>query len=115
MPGGYGVSASAAHHVALALYMRADPNGVVGQFAIPVLARDTRCGERTVRAAIKVLNRLCIFRSTRAGRRRPASHRMNLGGLDWPTVRARCGAASNAPLPFPSPADTPLHAHARLP
>ncbi len=83
------VSASTLVLVAYALYMRANSAGVVEDFSATLIAADCRIGREHAQAALRVLNRLHVFRSTRASRRRPACHRMNLGGLDWPTLRAR--------------------------
>ena len=83
------VSASTLVLVAYALYMRANPAGIIEDFSATLIAADCRIGREHVQAALRVLNRLHVFRSTRASRRRPACHRMNLGGLDWPGVRAR--------------------------
>ena len=83
------VSASTLVLVAYALYMRANPAGIIEDFSATLIAADCRIGREHVQAALRVLNRLHVFRSTRASRRRPACHRMNLGGLDWPAVRAR--------------------------
>ena len=92
--GGRRISAAAVHHVALALYMHADSAGVIHDFSEESLAEQCRMGEKHIRAARKVLNDLHVVRSTRASRRRPARHRMNLGGLDWPAVRRRAGKPS---------------------
>ena len=88
------VSASTLVLVAYALYMRANPAGIIEDFSATLIATDCRIGREHVQAALRVLNRLHVFRSTRASRRRPACHRMNLGGLDWPTVRARVKRSS---------------------
>lgn len=95
--GGHTVRAADVHHVALAVYMRANDAGVVEDFSLWRLAADTRRSERSVRAAVKVLNALRVFRSTRPSRRKPAVHRLNVGGLDWPAVRARAGASAAQP------------------
>ena len=98
--GAKSVSADAVHHVGLALYCRADRAGIVEGFAVKVIAADTRLTERTVRLALTVLRRLLVFRSTRDGRRKPATHRINIGGLDWPAVRERARAVpKTAPAP----------------
>ena len=89
------VSASTLVLVAYALYMRANSAGVVEDFSATLIAADCRIGREHAQAALRVLNRLHVFRSTRASRRRPACHRMNLGGLDWPTVRARLKRSSS--------------------
>ena len=94
--GGHAVSAADVHHVAWAIYGRSNEAGIVTDFALPTLAADVRRSVRTVRAAVRALNLLHVFRSRRPSRRRPAEHRLNLGGLDWPAVRARAGIPSAA-------------------
>ena len=92
------VSAADVHHVALVLYMRANRSGVVEKFAIDTIAADTEGrSERTCRSALQILNQLHVFKSLRASRRRPACHRMNVGGLDWPAVRERLKADRDSP------------------
>ena len=88
------VAAEAVHHVALALYMRANEAGIIEGFSVPLLAADCRLNERTIRSAMLVLNRLSVVRSMRASRRKPAVHRMNLGGIDWPAIRARADSSA---------------------
>ena len=88
------VSASTLVLVAYALYMRANSAGIIEDFSATLIASDCRIGREHAQAALRVLNRLHVFRSTRASRRRPACHRMNLGGLDWPAVRARLRRSS---------------------
>ena len=99
------VSASTLVLVAYALYMRANSAGIIEEFSATLIAADCRIGREHAQAALRVLNRLQVFRSTRASRRRPACHRMNLGGLDWPAVRARVRRSSGdrgSPLEHPS-------------
>ena len=91
------VSASTLVLVAYALYMRANSAGIIEDFSATLIASDCRIGREHAQAALRVLNRLHVFRSTRASRRRPACHRMNLGGLDWPAVRARLRRSSGDP------------------
>ena len=91
------VSASTLVLVAYALYMRANSAGIIEEFSTTLIAMDCRIGREHAQAALRVLNRLQVFRSTRASRRRPACHRMNLGGLDWPAVRARVKRPSGDP------------------
>ena len=91
------VSASTLVLVAYALYMRANSAGIIEDFSATLIATDCRIGREHSQAALRVLNRLHVFQSTRASRRRPASHRMNLGGLDWPAVRARVRRPSGDP------------------
>lgn len=88
------VSASTLVLVAYALYMRANSAGIIEDFSATLIAADCRVGREHAQAALRVLNRLQVFRSTRASRRRPACHRMNLGGLDWPAVRSRLRRSS---------------------
>ena len=88
------ISAEAVHHVALALYMHADSAGVIHEFSEVSLAEQCRMSERNIRAARQVLNELRVVRSTPRRGPKPGMHRMNLGGLDWPTVRRRAGTAS---------------------
>ncbi len=95
--GRHTVSAADVHHVGLALYMRADAAGIVEGFAVPTLADDVRRSVRTVKAAVRALNLLRVFCSTRPSRRKAAVHRMNLGGLDWPAVRSRAQSAALVP------------------
>ena len=94
MVGARPVAASAVHHVGAALYFRSDSEGIVQGFSVQVIAADTRRTERSVISALAVLRRLHVFRSTRTSRRSPATHRINVGGLDWPAVRARGNRAS---------------------
>ena len=85
---GRSVAASAVHHVALALYMRANSAGVIDGLNVPALATDCRRDERTVKAALGVLRNVRVLRMDRpGGRRAPARWRMNLGGLTWATAR----------------------------
>ena len=88
------ISAEAVHHVALALYMHADSAGVIHEFSEVSLAEQCRMSERNIRAARQVLNELRVVRSTPRRGPKPGMHRMNLGGLDWPTVRRRAGTSS---------------------
>ena len=88
------VSASTLVLVAYALYMRANSAGIIEDFSATLIAADCRVGREHAQAALRVLNRLQVFRTTRASRRRPACHRMNLGGLDWPAVRSRLRRSS---------------------
>ena len=87
------ISAEAVHHVALALYMHADSAGVIHEFSEVSLAEQCRMSERNIRAARQVLNELRVVRSTPRRGPKPGMHRMNLGGLDWPTVRRRAGTS----------------------
>ena len=85
------ISAEAVHHVALALYMQADPAGVIHDATEEHIAEQCRMRKRSVSLARQVLNDLRVIRSIPRRGRRPGVHRMNLGGLDWPAVRRRAG------------------------
>ena len=106
--GGRQVSAADVHHVAWAVFARANPAGILEEFSLHVIAADTRRSQRTVRAAVAVLNVLRVFRSTRPSRRKPAVHRLNIGGLDWPAVRARIDASGDEWTPLSGDERTPL-------
>ena len=94
------VAAEAVHHVALALYMRANEAGIIEGFSAPLLSADCRLNERTIKACMHVLRELRVIRSSRPSRRRPAVHRMNLGGLDWSAVRARAKSSGGTMPPL---------------
>lgn len=83
------VAASAVWSVGWTLYGRADEAGIVEGFSVPIIAADSRLGERTVRGAVALLRQWRVLKMERPSRRAPARWRMNLGGLDWPAVRAR--------------------------
>ena len=93
------ISAEAVHHVALALYMQADAAGVIHEFSAESLGEQCRMNERSVRAARQVLNDLRVVRSIPGRGRKPAVHRLNLGGLDWPAVRRRAGNPRPGTMP----------------
>ena len=93
------ISAEVIHHVALALYMQADAAGVIHEFSVECLAEQCRLNERSVRAARQVLNDLRVVRSIPGRGRKPAVHRLNLGGLDWPTVRRRASSRRPGMVP----------------
>ena len=101
--GGYEIGAAAVHHVGWTLYGRANAAGIIEEFSARTLAADARLGERAIRAALNLYRQWKVIRSTRPrGRRRPAEHRINLGGLDWPAVRKRAALerAENAQRPL---------------
>ena len=101
---GRSVAAAIVHHVALALYMRAGKDGIVGEerkdkrFSVKIFAADCRLDERTIKVALAILRSLRVVKMERTSRRAPARWRMNLGGLDWPAVRERA-RASGGTLP----------------
>ena len=98
--GGRPVAAAVVHHVAYALYMESNRAGVIEGFTESTLAARCRLGLNTFRAATGVCRDLRIAKRDRASRRRSACWRLNLGGLDWPTVRARAKAASGGEIPL---------------
>ena len=91
--GGRAIAASVVDHVAVRLYLRSNEAGIVEGFSVETIAADVKRDKSTVKRALAVLRRLHVFRSTRASRRRPETHRINVGGLDWPAVRERAKAA----------------------
>ncbi|MCY3933664.1 MAG: hypothetical protein OYL41_11120 [Acidobacteriota bacterium] len=93
------VAAAAVWSVGWTLYGRADEAGIVEGFSVPIIAADSRLGERTVRGAVALLRQWRILKMERPSRRAPARWRMNLGGLDWPAVRARVERERTDPSP----------------
>ena len=107
--------------VGAALYFHSEQAGFVGRwerrdgqpprlhgYGIRELAEFTHAGERSVRATLVLFKRWGIVRAERPyGRREPPLLRLNVGGLDWPAVRARAkveteahaAALARAPLP----------------
>ena len=94
------IAAAVVDHVAVRLYLRSNRAGIVSGFSVKVIAADVKRDPCTVKMALAVLRRLLVFRSTRAadgnvkGLRKPAIHRLNIGGLDWPAVRERVKEAA---------------------
>ena len=100
-------SAATIHHVALALYFRANRAGIAD---VPnhQLAMDCRLERYVITGALTVLRGLAVVKTTRTNRRSSAIHVLNAGGLTWTTVRRRAAAAhsngSTAPrLAFEAP------------
>ncbi|MCY3786096.1 MAG: hypothetical protein OXG47_05135 [bacterium] len=93
------VAAAAVWSVGWTLYGRADEAGIVEGFSVPIIAADSRLGERTVRGAVALLRQWRVLKMERPSRRAPARWRMNLGGLDWPAVRARAERERMGPSP----------------
>lgn len=85
---GQSLSAAAVHHMGWAVYGRTNRAGIA-EVTNNKLAEDTRRKRPVVTALITVLNRLRVIRTTRASRRRPSFHRLNLGGMAWPAIRRR--------------------------
>ena len=86
---GQPLAASVVHHVGWTLYGRSDMGGIIEGFSVDRIAADARLNSRTVKSALAVLRRLHVVGMSRPRRRATAIWRMNLGGLDWPSVRAR--------------------------
>ena len=111
------IRAQVVHHVGWVLYGRSNSAGIIPDFTVDRLATDARLGPRSVSLAIQLYRQWGIVRTTRPhGRRQPAQHRLNVGGLDWPALRKRAGeeAAERAQQkldfhqgPEPTPAKLP--------
>ena len=110
------ISASSVWSVALTLYMRANLDGIIAGFSLPVLAADCRLSREVVTAAVALLRGWRVVQMSRApkgkgkskgGRRAAAIWRMNLGALDWPAVRARA-ERERKPTPDRAPTATQL-------
>lgn len=86
---GRAVAASTVHHVAWALYARADSAGILSNFTVKTLAADCRLTPLSVRRAIGILAGWHVVARTRPSRRLATVYRLNVGGLDWPAVRRR--------------------------
>lgn len=104
--GGEQISAAALWSVGLTLYMLADSAGRIRETSINRIAARARLAARTVRTALQVLARLRVVRQRRPKRREPMIRELNLGGLDWPTIRRRSAEifAEQAINPSPSAA-----------
>lgn len=83
--------AATIHHVALALYFRANRAGIID---VPnhQLAVDCRLQRYVVTGALTVLRSIQVIRTTRTSRRAAAIHEMNAGGLSWKALRQRTAA-----------------------
>lgn len=104
------LAASFVQHVGLLLFMRANRAGII-EATNERLADDGRRDRSRVTAALVVLNRLHVTRSTRPNRRGVSFHALNLGGLNWPAVRRRAVAKhvdAQPFLDFESPRQLPL-------
>ena len=109
---GYVVAIDTVLHAALAFFMRTDRAGIYNptrrngkrpMSLQAVLAQDTRKSARAMKAALWVLSVVKLTRHDRPkARNRPARWSLNIGGLDWPMVRARIQALRNQP-PVVSP------------
>lgn len=85
---GQSLSAAAVHHMGWAVYGRTNRAGIA-EVTNNRLADDTRRKRPVVTALVTVLNRLRVIRTTRASRRSPSFHELNLGGMAWPAIRRR--------------------------
>ena len=91
--GGYTVSAAHVWSVGAAVYFRSDAAGILRDLTAEAIAAECHVGERAIRAALSLYRDWNIIRTFRpGGRRAPAEHRINIGGLDWPAVRKRAAA-----------------------
>ena len=88
------ISAAVVHHVGCTLYFRANAAGIIEDFSVRTLAADAHLSERPFRLALHLFQQWHVLQGKRDhGRRRPATHRFNVGGLDWPAVRKRAAVA----------------------
>ena len=92
---GRAVSAAVVQHVAYGFYMASNRAGVIENFSARTLAKACRLNYTTFHTATGVLRQLRVVQRTRASRRRAGVWRLNLGGLDWPAVRARAGKSAS--------------------
>lgn len=111
---GMTVSAAFLHHVAWALFGRTDRAGIA-KITDQDLANDIRRprSRPRVTAALAVMRRLRISRSTRLNRRGPRLHMLNLGGLDWPAIRRRIAAGARKQSSGPTQLEIPSGLHTR--
>ena len=102
------VSAKAVWALGAAIYFRANDAGVLPEdCGIRELSTDCRWDERTTITAAAVLREFHIIRQKRYSRRKPPRTCMNVGGLDWPTVRRRMHAdRAQGVLPLDASGDT---------
>ena len=94
------VSAALVHQVAWALYGRSNRAAIIDDWSVQRLAQDCRRpkGERGVRSALNVINRIGLAVKDRPSRRLAWVWKLNVGGLDWPMVYNRA-AALHKPSP----------------
>ena len=83
------VRVSVVLEVGLMLYMLADKAGIIGGFDVRRIADVCRIDEKSARTALHVLLAFRAIVRYRESRRAPFVYRMNLGGLDVPSARAR--------------------------
>ena len=109
---GHTLNASYVYSVGLYVHVRADRDGIMRGFGERVIASDCRIAKNTARRALRVLCDLLIVRKGVASRKRrqrgvrPPEYRLNLGGLDWPAVRARAAREwEERSIPIGSPGD----------
>ena len=88
--------------VAYRLYMESNRAGIVENLSEASIARRCQIDRKTLRAALGVLRDFRVIRRVPGGsRRRPGTWRLNLGGLDFPAIRARAqGVASGGTMPL---------------
>ena len=109
---GHTLNASYVYSVGLYVHVRADRDGIMRGFGERVIASDCRIAKNTARRSLRVLCDLRIVRKGVASHKRrqrgprPPEYRLNLGGLDWPAVRARAAREWEERLiPIGSPGD----------
>ena len=94
------VSAALVHQVAWALYGPSNRAAIIDDWSVQRPAQDCRRpkGERGVRSALNVINRIGHAVKDRPSRRLAWVWKLNVGGLDWPMVCNRA-AALHKPSP----------------
>ena len=87
--------AALVHQVAWALYGRSNRAAIIDDWSVQRLAQDCRRpkGERGVRSALNVINRIGLAVKDRPSQRLPWVWKLNVGGLDWPMVYNRAAGS----------------------
>ena len=75
-------------HVMWGLYFLADAAGHVSGYTEQQLAVAMCCSRREVQRVLRVVNGIAV-RCVRKNRRSAVEYHLNLGGMDWPTIRRR--------------------------
>ena len=81
--------------MAWALYGRSNRAAIIDDWSVQRLAQDCRRpkGERGVRSALNVINRIGLAVKDRPSRRLAWVWKLNVGGLDWPMVYNRAAGS----------------------
>ena len=89
--GGHNVKAATLHHVGLALYMAADSTGLIdGTFGTSrSIAAQCRMESATVRRALQILRKLCLFTVRKARGPLGITRWINVGGMTIQAARRR--------------------------